>query len=236
MGKIRVVIAEDHAIVRQGLRLLVQEAQDMIVVGEARNGREAVELTKKSGADVVLMDLVMPFMSGTEAARQLARHKPSPRVLVLSSYSGDECVSEALAAGAAGYLTKHSASTELLQAIREVHHGGSYFSSSIARTLRNNLQRARLSAAHVPPQARLSPREKQVLSLLAQGMPNKEIAYTLKISIKTVEKHRQQLIDKLDIHDTAGLTRYAVEHGFVQAPVVTAGTNVAQKLIAKAMP
>ncbi len=121
-------------------------------------------------------------------------------------------------AGAAGYLTKHSASEELLQAIRDVHQGGTYFSPGIARNIRRETRAARACTPAPQARQRLSPREMQVLNLIAAGMPNKEIAYTLGISIKTVEKHRQQLIDKLDIHDTAGLTRYAVEHGYFHPP------------------
>jgi len=215
MTKIKVIIAEDHAVVRQGLKVLVEEARDMEVVGEARNGREAVRMAQKCSPDVVLMDLVMPVMGGAEATRQLAQASPKSRVLVLSSYTAEECVWELLQAGAVGYLTKRSASAELLQAIRDVHSGGSYFSPGIARNIRKQIRAPDVPRAGRRP-SRLSPREAQVLGLIATGMPNKEIAYTLKISIKTVEKHRQQLIDKLDIHDTAGLTRYAVEHGYFQ--------------------
>lgn len=216
MGKIKVIIAEDHAVVRQGLKILVQEARDMEVVGEARNGREAVKLARQETPDVVLMDVVMPVMGGAEATRQLLKTSPKSRVLVLSSFSGEECVGDLLRAGAVGYLTKHSASEVLLEAIRNVYGGGSYFSPEVTRSLRKQPGAARRirSPQHIRP--RLSPREMQVLSLISSGMPNKQIAYTLNISIKTVEKHRQQLIDKLDIHDTAGLTRYAVEHGYYQ--------------------
>jgi DNA-binding NarL/FixJ family response regulator len=225
MAKIKVIIAEDHAVVRQGLRVLVEEARDMEVVGEARNGQEAVKMAKQCAPDVVLMDLVMPVMGGAEATRQLLQTSPKSRVLVLSSYTAEECVWELLQAGAVGYLTKHSASEELLQAIREVHTGGSYFSPGIARNIRKQNRAAHLGRGSRGP-SRLSPREAQVLGLIATGMPNKEIAYTLQISIKTVEKHRQQLIDKLDIHDTAGLTRYAVEHGYLQ-PAVAPGKPTA---------
>jgi len=221
MAKIRVVIAEDHAVVRQGLRILVEEAQDMEVVGEARNGREAVKMVKESAPDVVLMDVVMPVMSGAEATRRVVEANPKSRVLVLSSYAAEECVWDMVKAGAMGYLTKHSASEDLLKAIRDVYAGGSYFSPAIARSVRRQARAGRRSDTSRGLLA-LSPREAQVLNLIAAGMPNKQIAYTLHISIKTVEKHRQQLIDKLDIHDTAGLTRYAIEHGFAQGPAAAA--------------
>ncbi len=198
----------------------------MEVVGEVPNGRQAVKLTRNVAPDVVLMDLVMPLMGGAEATRQLVKASPKSRVLVLSSYTGEECVSELLQAGAAGYLTKHSASAELLQAIREVHRGGTYFSPAIARWLRKPLRLpGRLDSSRTG-RPHLSPRETQVLQLLARGMPNKQIAYSLQISIKTVEKHRQQLIDKLDIHDTAGLTRYAVEHGWLQSAPAHGGPKL----------
>lgn len=216
MAKIRVLIADDHAVVRQGLRLLIQEDPRMEVAGEARTGREAVQITRQEQPDVVLMDVGMPVMSGLEATRQIASTQPQTRVLVLSSYSGDECVGELLKAGAVGYLTKQTASHELLQAIQEVHQGGSYFSPEVARRLRNRIKKTG-AATGLPRQVRLSERERQVLQLVARGLPNKQIADVLTISIKTVEKHRQQMIDKLDIHDTAGLTRYAVDSGLVGA-------------------
>jgi DNA-binding NarL/FixJ family response regulator len=221
MGKIKVVIAEDHAVVRQGLKVLVQEGPDMEVVGEARNGREAVALSNKFGPDVVVMDIVMPLMGGAAATREVLKTRPKTRVLVLSSYTGEECVWDLLQAGAVGYLTKHSASEELLQAIRDVHRGGSYFSPGIARNIRKKIAQSNRTAAPGQPRLPLSPREAQVLKLIAEGLPNKQIAGVLGISIKTVEKHRQQLIDKLDIHDTAGLTRYAVERGVVPAAQLT---------------
>ncbi len=229
MGRIKVVIAEDHAVVRQGLKILVQEARDMEVVGEACNGREAVKVVREAEPDVVLMDVVMPVMGGAEATRQLLKTSPKSRVLVLSSLSGEECVGDLLRAGAAGYLTKHSASEELLEAIRNVHEGRSYFSADVVRSLRKQPRPVRHAQQLQQVQTRLSPREMQVLSLIAAGMPNKQIAYTLRISIKTVEKHRQQLIDKLDIHDTAGLTRYAVEHGYYQAGAAPAKSSPAQQ-------
>lgn len=216
MGKIRVVIADDHAVVRQGLKLLIQEDAELQVTGEARTGRDAVQLTQEQRPDVVLMDVVMPGMGGLEATRQITNTHPATKVLILSSYSGDECVREMLRAGAVGYVTKQSASHELLRAIKDVHAGGAYFSPDIARRLRNQLRRDGPNRG-VPRQPTLSERETQVLELVARGLPNKQIADVLKISIKTVEKHRQQMIDKLDIHDTAGLTRYAVDRGLVTA-------------------
>lgn len=216
MGKIRVVIAEDHGVVRQGLRILIQEDPSMEVAGEARNGLDAVQTAARLKPDVLLMDVAMPVMSGLDATRRIASSQPETRILVLSSYSGDDCVRELLKAGAVGYVTKNSASEELLRAIKDVYSGGSYFSPEIARRLRNQLRR-RGAGRRVKPETMLSGRERQVLQHIAQGLPNKQIADILGISIKTVEKHRQQLIEKLDIHDTAGLTRYAVDAGLVPA-------------------
>ena len=230
MGRIKVLIAEDHAIVRQGLRILIQEDPSIEVTGEARTGEDAVRLSSQLHPDVVLMDLFMPGMNGLEATRQIVKQQPEGKVLVLSSFSGDDVVRESLLAGAVGYITKRSASADLLQAIRNVHQGGSYFSPDIARRLGNRLRPNQGAPSQRLPRAvSLSQREAQVLQLIARGLPNKQIADVLGISIKTVEKHRQQLIDKLDIHDTAGLTRYAVDAGLVAA--IADSNSLPQKTI-----
>jgi DNA-binding NarL/FixJ family response regulator len=230
MGRIKVLIAEDHAIVRQGLRILIQEDPSIEVTGEARTGEDAVRLSSQLHPDVVLMDLFMPGMNGLEATRQIVKQQPEGKVLVLSSFSGDDVVRESLLAGAVGYITKRSASADLLQAIRNVHQGGSYFSPDIARRLGSRLKLNQGAPSQRLPRAvSLSQRETQVLQLIARGLPNKQIADVLGISIKTVEKHRQQLIDKLDIHDTAGLTRYAVDAGLV--PAIADSNSLPQKVI-----
>ena len=220
MKRICVLLADDHAVVRQGLRALLEAEGDIAVVGEAENGRQAVAQTKKTLPDVVVMDVAMPGMNGLEATRQIVRNVPSSKVLVLTSYGEDDYVTQLLEAGAVGYLVKQTAAADLLKAIREVHHGNAFFSPAIAKRLRQ--QESEALAGGQPPASRtgrLTSREAEVLQLVAEGFANKQIAAELSISIKTVEKHRQQAMNKLNIHDTAGLTRYAIAKGWVERAV-----------------
>jgi len=206
--KIKVLIADDHTVVRQGLRLLVEHAGDMEVVGEADNGAKAVEDAKALRPNVVVMDLSMPQMDGMEATRQIRSKTPASKVLVLSSYSGDDVVARSIENGATGYVIKQSAANDLLKGIREVHHGRAFFSAPIAMRLAD-LRRKFASTQQMQKRStQLTPREREVLFLISKGHPNKQVADLLKISIKTVEKHRQQVMDKLNIHEVAGLTRY----------------------------
>jgi DNA-binding NarL/FixJ family response regulator len=217
MQKITVLLADDHIVVRQGLRALLVAEEDIEIVGEADNGREAVQLVKKFLPDVVVMDIAMPVLNGLEATRQITRAVPSTKVLVLSSYSDDEYVQQLTEAGAAGYLVKQTAANELLKAIREAHRGNAYFSPAIAKRLRDHCRNA--LAGGQPLRRRtdyLTAREAEVLQLIAEGRANKQIAAELCISIKTVEKHRQQVMNKLGIHDVAGLTRHAIAKGIIE--------------------
>jgi DNA-binding NarL/FixJ family response regulator len=217
MQKITVLLADDHIVVRQGLRALLLAEEDIEIVGEADNGREAVQLVKKFLPDVVVMDIAMPVLNGLEATRQITRAVPSTKVLVLSSYSDDEYVQQLTEAGAAGYLVKQTAANELLKAIREAHRGNAYFSPAIAKRLRDHCRNA--LAGGQPLRRRtdyLTAREAEVLQLIAEGRANKQIAAELCISIKTVEKHRQQVMNKLGIHDVAGLTRHAIAKGIIE--------------------
>jgi DNA-binding NarL/FixJ family response regulator len=222
MKKIGILLADDHAVVRQGLRALLEAEGDIDVVGEAENGRQAVAQAKKTLPDVVVMDVAMPGMNGLEATRQIVRNIPSSKVLVLTSYGDDDYVNQLLEAGATGYLVKQTAAADLLKAIREVHQGNTFFSPSIAKRLRQQENEA-LAGGQTPAgrTGRLTSREAEVLQLVAEGFANKQIAAELSISIKTVEKHRQQAMNKLNIHDIAGLTRYAISKGWVErtAPV-----------------
>ena len=216
MTAITVLLAEDHAIVRQGLQALLRAESDIKVVAEARTGREAVQLAKKLRPAVIVMDIAMPLLNGIEATRQILAGDPTVRVLILSAHADDEYVERAMAIGAAGYLVKQSAVHVLCDAIRKAHRGKEFFSSSIAKRRDDRRQRsgpAKKALAH------LSSRETEVLQLIAEGNANKQTAAELGISIKTVEKHRQSLMAKLDIHDTAGLTRYAVAAGIIDGAV-----------------
>ncbi len=218
MKRISVLLVDDHTIIRQGMRALLATEPDLEVLGEAENGRQALQMVQKTPPDVVVMDLAMPHMNGAEATRQILRCCPTTKVLVLTSYADDECVTEVLKAGAAGYLVKQTAAAELPRAIREVRKGNAFFSPAIARLIREN-NRASFETGHSRD---LTAREVEVLQLIAEGLSNKGIAVQLDISIKTVEKHRQQVMNKLDIHETAGLTRWAISQGLVE-PSVPAG-------------
>jgi len=222
MKKIGVLLVDDHAVVRQGLRALLEAEGDMVVVGEAENGRRAVAQAKKGLPDVVVMDVAMPGMNGLEATRQIVRNVPSAKVLVLTSYGDDDYVTQLLEAGATGYLVKQTAAADLLRAIRVVHEGNTFFSPAIAKRLRQRDREAFIGKQPVTQITRLTSREAEVLQLVADGFANKQIATELSISIKTVEKHRQQAMNKLNIHDVAGLTRYAIAKGWVERTVPVA--------------
>ena len=218
MQNIRVVLADDHTVVRQGLRTLLEAEEDISVVGESENGHQAVQLAKGLQPDVIVMDIAMPSLNGLEATRQITRESPAPRVLILSSYSDDEYVQQLTEAGASGYLVKQSAGPDLVKAIREAKKGNAFFSPIISRRLLDHHRRASSAGQPLKKGSVLTPREMQVLQLIAEGHANRQIADKLCISIKTVEKHRQEVMNKLDIHDVASLTRYAVSRGIVQNP------------------
>jgi len=217
MQKITVLLADDRIVVRQGLRALLIAEEDIEIVGEADNGRQAVQLVKKFLPDVVVMDIAMPVLNGLEATRQITRAVPSTKVLVLSSYSDDEYVQQLTEAGAAGYLVKQTAANDLLKAIREAYRGNAYFSPAIAKRLRDHCREALAGGQALKRRSDyLTAREAEVLQLIAEGRANKQIASELCISIKTVEKHRQQVMNKLGIHDVAGLTRHAIAKGIIE--------------------
>lgn len=217
---ITILLAEDHAIVRQGLRSLLIADGKFQVTGEARNGREAVAMAAALQPDVIVMDIAMPLLNGLEATRQILAARPAARVIVLSAHSDDVYVERMNEAGVAGFLEKQSSAEILTKAIYEVAKGNTYFSPSITKRRHNDQGKPRdregLLKAH---SARLTSRECEVLQLVAEGAANKQVAAELGISIKTVEKHRQHLMDKLNIHDTAGLTRYAIAQGVVESDV-----------------
>lgn len=215
MKKISVLLADDHTVVRQGLRALLGAEQDIEVIGEAENGRQAVNLASASSPDIVVMDLAMPLLNGMEATRQIVKNQPRTKVLILSTYGEDDYVRQVTKSGASGYLLRHTAANDLLKAIRQVHAGNAFFSPAIAQSLSEQCREAAEKEATEPGPG-LTSREAEVLQLIAEGFANKQIAGELGISVKTVEKHRQQVMNKLNIHDIAGLTRYAIGKGVVE--------------------
>jgi DNA-binding NarL/FixJ family response regulator len=218
MEKIKVLLADDHTVVRQGLRALLEAEPDIAVVGEAETGRQALRLTLKLLPDVVLMDVAMPLLNGLEATRQIIKEVPATRVLVLSSYSDDEYVHQVTEAGAAGYLLKQTAATDLIRAVRECKNGNAFFSPAISKRLLEQCREAFLRGAPEGVRIdRLTSREAEVLQMVAEGKVNKQISAELCISVKTVDKHRQELMKKLNIHDVAGLTRYAISKGIIES-------------------
>jgi DNA-binding NarL/FixJ family response regulator len=220
MKRITVLLAEDHQIVREGFRSLLEHEHDIEVVGEAETGRQAVQLTRKLRPAVVVMDIAMPLLNGLEATRQIRRALPDTKVLILSAHSDNAYVEQVAVLGAAGFLLKQTSSHELATAIREVQKGNTFFSPSISRRVHDRSQKPADRAANLRKKTnRLSSREVEVLQLIAEGKPNKQVAGELGVSFKTVDKHRQHLMNKLDIHDVAGLTRYAIAEGIIESNV-----------------
>lgn len=213
---IKVLLVDDHTVVREGLRYLLETEGDIKIVGEAHHGREAVQLTEKLRPDVVLLDIAMPFLNGVEAARQIAKICPETKILILSSYEDDEYIRKLIQAGVGGYLLKHTVADDLVRAVREVHKGNAYFSPSISKRLSNSWQLFTEARPNGKVNEHLTTREAEILQLIAEGFANKQIADIIGISIKTVEKHRQAVMDKLGLHEVASLTRYAIEKGIVE--------------------
>jgi DNA-binding NarL/FixJ family response regulator len=218
--RISVLLADDHMRIREGLKTLLKAESDIEVVGEASTGRQAVELTRKLRPDVIVMDISMPQTNGLEATRQIRKDFPDTKVIILSTHSDDAYVESAADLGASAYLLKHSSAHFVAEAIREVHNGETFFSPAISKRFRSRPQQSSeqkdLPKAKAP---RLSSREGDVLRLIAEGEAIKQIAESLSLSIKTVEKHRDHLMQKLAIHDIAGLTRYAIAAGIIESGV-----------------
>lgn len=220
MKRITVLLAEDHQIVREGFRSLLKHEADMEVIGEAETGRQAVALVKKLSPDVVVMDIAMPLLNGLEATRQIRRDYPNTKVLMLTAHNDDAYVAKVATLGAMGFLLKQASAHNLAVAIREVHKGNTFFSPEVTRRLKS-LDRTTLDReGNLKTKSnQLSSREVEVLQLIAEGLPNKQVAEELGVSFKTVDKHRQHLMAKLNIHDVAGLTRYAIAEGIIESNV-----------------
>ena len=220
MKKISVLLADDHTIVREGFRKMLEMEDDLEVCDEAQDGRQAVAFAKKFHPDVVLMDIAMPLLNGLEATRQLLKERPLTKVLMLSAHSDDAYVQNAIDSGAMGFLLKQTSAHDVCRAIREVHAGRKFFTASIAkRQGALNPQTFNRAGVSKKNKVELTSREMEVLQLIAEGKANKQTAAELGIGIKTVEKHREHLMEKLDIHDTAGLTRYAISAGIIESSV-----------------
>jgi len=214
MKKIRVVLADDHVLVRSGIRSLLEQMSGVEVVGEAGNGREAVKLIKQLKPDVVLMDVAMSQMNGIEATERINKADKDVRVIILSMHSNEEYVLQAIQAGASGYLLKDAATLELELAVRAVSRNEMYLSPGISKHVIESYRKRTVSSSK--PIGQLTPRQREILQLIAEGRTTKEIANILGIAIKTVETHRTQMMERLDIHDIAGLVRYSIRVGLIR--------------------
>jgi DNA-binding NarL/FixJ family response regulator len=213
----RILLADDHALVRAGIRSLLEKIPGVEVAGEASNGREALERIRTETLDIVLMDIAMKELGGLEALPRITKNFPNVKVVILSAHANEEYVIRALRSGAAGYMLKDAATLELELAIRAVEQGKTYLSPSISRTVIDSyLERVGSLSS---PIEQLTARQREVLQLIAEGKNTKEIASTLEVSVKTVEAHRLQLMARLDIHDVPGLVRYAIRSGLVSSDV-----------------
>ncbi len=215
MDKIKILLADDHTILRDGIRSILEDEHDMVVVGEAEDGHSAVQLAAQLEPDIVLMDIAMPILNGLEAPRQIKRNTPNVKVLALTMHENDEYIRQILACGAMGYILKDAAARDLLGAIRAVHRGEAVLSPAITRlVIEDYLRWGDIQPPH--PDDGLSPREQEILQLIAEGYTNKQIGEILCISIKTVQAHRANLMSKLDLHDRGDLIKYAIQKKIIE--------------------
>jgi DNA-binding NarL/FixJ family response regulator len=213
VNRISVLLAEDHAIVRKGLRSLLAAEVDIEVIGEAEDGREAIEKASKLRPNIVVMDITMPGLNGLEATRQIKHRLPEVQVVVLTMHTAEEYIFQILRAGASGYVVKRAAPSELISAVRAAYRGESFLSPSVSRTVIEEYVRKAEALAEEDSYEELTPREREVLQLIAEGHSNRGIAELLCLSVKTVQSHRANLMRKLDIYTTAELTQYAIRRG-----------------------
>lgn len=213
MGKIRVILADDHAILREGLKYLLESSGQVEVIGEASNGREAVDLATSLQPDVVVMDIAMRDLNGVDATRLIKQAEPQVKVLVLSMYATEQYVSEIVKAGASGYLVKEAAGEELLKAISTVAEGGVFLHPTVAAKLLNQFRK---TPGQENMHTILTSREREILQLIAEGISSRDIAERLHVSVHTVRAHRVHIMEKLGLHNTAELVQYAIRIGLVQ--------------------
>ena len=216
MSHLRILLADDHTVVRQGLRKILEERPDWEVVAEAGDGRDAVRKAEEIKPDIAIVDIGMPLLNGVETTRQIVKKSPSTRVLVLTMYSDEVYVNEALQAGASGYLLKEAADADLLNAVGVVSQGKSYFSPGVAKVMLDDYVRQLSDKGANDRYSLLSDREREVFQLIAEGKANKEIATILSISPSTVETHRARIMEKLDLHSAAEIVLYAVRRGVIR--------------------
>jgi len=216
MPRVRILLADDHTMVRQGLRKVLEERPEWEVVAEASDGREAVKLAEQHKPDVAIIDVAMPLLNGIETTRQIVRRVPATRVLVLSMHADEAYVTQILQAGATGYLLKDSADVDLMQAVGAVAIGKSFFSPAIARVMLDDYVRQLADKGITDRYESLSEREREIFQLIAEGKTNKEMAALLSVSPSTVETHRAHIMEKLDLHSAAEIVLYAVRRGVIR--------------------
>ena len=216
MSKLRILLADDHTLVRQGLRKVLEERAEWEVVAEAGDGREAVRKAEEFKPDVAVIDIGMPLLNGIEATRQIVKRSPATRVLILTMHSDEAYVNQILQAGATGYLLKDSADVDLIQAVGDVSTGKSFFSPAVSRVMLDDYVRQLAERGITDRYESLSEREREIFQLIAEGKANKEIAALLSISPSTVETHRARIMEKLDLHSAAEIVLYAVRKGVIR--------------------
>ncbi len=217
MNTVRILIAEDHTIVRKGLCSILKNEKDIDVVGEAENGKEAIKQVEELIPDIVVMDISMPLLNGLEATLQIKKRFPEVKVLILTMHTSEEYVSEILKAGASGYIVKKAAPEELVSAIHAVSQGNSFLSPSVSKSVIKKFLQVAGAEAGLEKSSLLTEREREVLQLIAEGYSTRKIADLLFISVKTVEAHRSHIMEKLDLHNIADLTRYAIRTGIISS-------------------